>query len=220
MQLRKYKVRYERKENGGDEIDLDAEDIEDDMDDDDDSKSSASSSSSSSYSEGDGGELTLEGADPGPASNRRLRDVPLGSGRSGRGDGRHVDRPLIIPAGAARRVRGPTRRAGNNDDGADDDLLPTEEELLELKRDRDNIQIDVLFPGDEETSSRRADVSLTNRGDAAAATRIFRGYEFAATPRPRRGRSAETSRGDAAAATWTFRGDESRRGCDVDILRR
>ena len=39
-----------------------------------------------------------------------------------------------------------------------------------------------------------------------------------ATPRPRRGRSAETSRGDAAAATRIVRGDASRRrrDCDVD----
>ena len=41
----------------------------------------------------------------------------------------------------------------------------------------------------------RADLPLTN---------------LAATPRPRRGDSAETSRGDAAAATWIFRGDKSR----------
>ena len=40
---------------------------------------------------------------------------------------------------------------------------------------------------------RRAGSSPTNRGDAAAATRIFRGV--AATPRPRRGYSVETSRG-------------------------
>ena len=38
---------------------------------------------------------------------------------------------------------------------------------------------------------------------------IFRG-RVAATPRPRRGYSAETSRGDAAAATLFFRGDEWR----------
>ena len=64
----------------------------------------------------------------------------------------------------------------------------------------------------------------TSRGDAAAATWIFRGdvtatrrgyprRRVAATPRPRRGHSV------AAAATRTFRGDESRRrrACDVDI---
>ena len=50
----------------------------------------------------------------------------------------------------------------------------------------------------------RADTPPMNRGDAAAATRIFR---------------VETSRGDAVAATWIVRGDESRRrrGCHVDI---
>ena len=55
---------------------------------------------------------------------------------------------------------------------------------------------------------RRADMSLTNRGDAAAAAaaRIFRGDE----------------RGDAAAAARIFRGDGSRRrrGRRADIPRR
>ena len=46
-----------------------------------------------------------------------------------------------------------------------------------------------------------------NCGDAAAATRIFRGDE--SMPRPRRGDPVETSRGDAAAATWIFLGDNS-----------
>ena len=81
---------------------------------------------------------------------------------------------------------------------------------------------------------RRADRPLTNRGDAAAATWIFRGdgsrrrrggdvdlpwRRIAATPRRRRGSSVETDRGDAAAATWIFPGDGSRRrrGRDVDI---
>ena len=43
------------------------------------------------------------------------------------------------------------------------------------------------------SSFRRADTSLTNRGDAAAATMLFRGDES-----------------DAAAATMLFRGDEAR----------
>ena len=40
-------------------------------------------------------------------------------------------------------------------------------------------------------SFRRADLPLTNRGDAAAATWTFRGGCVAATPRPRRGYSVE-----------------------------
>ncbi|KAH8059016.1 peptidyl-prolyl cis-trans isomerase [Aureococcus anophagefferens] len=44
------------------------------------------------------------------------------------------------------------------DDVDEDDLLPTEEELLELKQDRDNVQIEVLFPGDEETYPQIGDV--------------------------------------------------------------
>ena len=61
---------------------------------------------------------------------------------------------------------------------------------------------------------RRADASLTNRGDAVAATRIVRGNGVAATPRPyvvrkaaatqRPGRKA--GRGAAAAATYVVSG--------------
>ena len=47
--------------------------------------------------------------------------------------------------------------------------------------------------GTPEEALCRADLPLMNRGDAAAATRIFR-RPVAATPRPRRGYSAETSR--------------------------
>ena len=71
------------------------------------------------------------------------------------------------------------------------------------------------------THVRRADISPTHRGDAAAATWLVRGDE--SMPRPRRGYSAETScddaaaataetsNSDAAAATWLVRGDASRR---------
>ena len=81
--------------------------------------------------------------------------------------------------------------------------------------------------------SRRGYIPQTNRGDAAAATWIFRGRRVAATPRLRRGysvgdelrrrrgcdvdilrrRVAETPR----TATWIVRGD---RGCDVDVRKR
>ena len=54
---------------------------------------------------------------------------------------------------------------------------------------------------------RSADLPPMNRGNAAAATWIFRG-RVAATPRPRR--ELEMSCGDAAAATWIFRGEEPR----------
>ena len=53
---------------------------------------------------------------------------------------------------------------------------------------------------------RRADVPRTGRGDAVAATRLFRGRVR------RRGchvaipRTGRTGRGDAVAATWLFRG--------------
>ena len=47
------------------------------------------------------------------------------------------------------------RRASEVDD---DDLLPTEEELLELQRDRDNVHIEVLFAGDEESYPQIGDV--------------------------------------------------------------
>ena len=61
---------------------------------------------------------------------------------------------------------------------------------------------------------RRADIPWTGRGDAAAATWIFRRYSVetwrgdaaAATWIPR-GYSVETCRGDAEAATWMYRGD-------------
>ena len=43
------------------------------------------------------------------------------------------------------------------------------------------------FSGFDVSYVRRADISPTNRGDAAAATGIFRGDKVAATPRPRRG---------------------------------
>ena len=43
----------------------------------------------------------------------------------------------------------------------------------------------------DRSSFRRAGIPLMNRGDAAAATRIFRGSEVAARPRPRRGYFAE-----------------------------
>merc|ERR1712072_998527 len=79
--LKKYKLRYERREAGGDDdIDIQAEEVDGDMDE------SDKSSSEESYSDSD-----------------------------------------------------------------DEEEKTTEEELLELKRDRDNIQIDVLFQGDEET---------------------------------------------------------------------
>ena len=63
-------------------------------------------------------------------------------------------------------------------------------------------------------SFRRVDRPLMNRGDAAAATWIFRGDE--STPRLRRGYSVETSRG---APPRPRRGYclETSRGCDVDI---
>ena len=92
--------------------------------------------------------------------------------------------------------------------------------------------LDPLLEAEKTKYHRRADISLTNRGDAAAATWTFREVaatgrgrdvdipwrRIAATPRLRRGDSAE-SRRRAAAATWIFRGDASRRrrGCDVDI---
>ena len=89
--LKKYKLRYERREAGGDDdIDIQAEEVEGDMDE------SDKSSSEESYSDSDEEEEK-------------------------------------------------TKEEAIVEDG--DDLLPTEEELLELKRDRDNIQIDVLFPG-------------------------------------------------------------------------
>ena len=58
---------------------------------------------------------------------------------------------------------------------------------------------------------RRADMPPMNRGDAAAATRIFRGD---GSRRPRCGHSVETGRGDAAPATRIVRGD---RGRDADV---
>ena len=58
-----------------------------------------------------------------------------------------------------------------------------------------------------------ARIPQTGRGDAAAATWIFRGDE---SRRLRRGYSVETGRGDAAPATWIFRGDESRRVNSVE----
>jgi FK506-binding protein 1 len=100
--LKKYKLRYERREAGGDDdIDIQAEEVEGDMDE------SDKSSSEESYSDSDEEEEK-------------------------------------------------TKEEAIVEDG--DDLLPTEEELLELKRDRDNIQIDVLFPGDEETYPQIGDV--------------------------------------------------------------
>jgi len=100
--LKKYKLRYERREAGGDDdIDIQAEEVDGDMDE------SDKSSSEESYSDSDDEEEK-------------------------------------------------TKEEAIVEDG--DDLLPTEEELLELKRDRDNIQIDVLFPGDEETYPQIGDV--------------------------------------------------------------
>lgn len=40
----------------------------------------------------------------------------------------------------------------------DDDPLPTEEELLELERDRANVKIDVVYPGDEQTYPEIGDI--------------------------------------------------------------
>ena len=85
------------------------------------------------------------------------------------------------------------------------------------------LHLEILEAFFSDVCVRRADISLMNRGDAAAKRR---GYSVEAS----RGDAAaedvdiswDASRGDAAAATWTFRGDESRRrlGCDVDISTR
>ena len=75
--------------------------------------------------------------------------------------------------------------------------------------------------------SRRAGMPQTGRGDAAAATWIFRGEESrrrrgSESRRPRRAGGSHRHTGpdldSAAVATWMLRGDESRRrrGCDVD----
>mmetsp|Transcript_33290 Transcript_33290/g.116720 ORF Transcript_33290/g.116720 Transcript_33290/m.116720 type:complete len:384 (-) Transcript_33290:67-1218(-) len=95
--LRKYKVRYERQQHGGDSS-LDVGDDDDDVDEDDSDSPSSESSRSSA----------------------------------------------------------PAQEVGGDVD--EDDLLPTEEELLELNLDRANVQIEVIFPGDEETYPRVGDV--------------------------------------------------------------
>ena len=59
-------------------------------------------------------------------------------------------------------------------------------------------------PPDEAAARRRLRANQALGNQPAAWRRA------AATPRPRRGYSAETGRGAAAAATWTFRGNEPR----------
>ena len=68
---------------------------------------------------------------------------------------------------------------------------------------------------------RRPPRTSSSRTRSSAPSRTFTEWIFrgrvAATPRPRRGYSAETGRGDAAAATWRL---SRRRGRDVEIRSR
>ena len=93
--LRKYKRRYEARQQGEDD-DEDDEDFLDDDDDDD------------GYSDDESEDL------PAPRADEELREG--------------------------------------------DDQLPTEEEVLELQRDRENLDIEVVFPGDEKTFPEIGDI--------------------------------------------------------------
>ena len=104
--LRKYKLRYERKEHG---LDDDEESDDDDSDGDDDSD-------------------LLEEEDDDDESDEDSRE----------GEEDEEDKPKAF-------------------DDDDEDLLPTEEELLEMKEDRDNVTIEVLNEGDDETFPRIGD---------------------------------------------------------------
>lgn len=69
-------------------------------------------------------------------------------------DGSHEDDDgTQDKAASAEKVEAPNRRIANADD-----LLPTEEELLEFERDRANVKIEVVFPGDDKNFAEIGDV--------------------------------------------------------------
>ena len=157
-----------------------------------------------------------------------------------------------VSRASSRRPSMAASAAGDDDDDDDDEPEPPAEE--QASPERPSFMSKMAGLGKQRFGRRaaeatgaarttkdvarfgRADLPSTRRGDAAGATRLVRGDEcdadipwrrVAATPRVRRGYSAETSRGDAAGATRLVRGDERdaasprrRVGRDADITRR
>ena len=136
-----------------------------------------------------------------PASEKKTR---LARVRAGAGRDVAIERPrqpearrrVQVVHVPVRRRRGGQGRARLGESGSpDDDVAAPAPESRRAARDAKIVRGSTAVGYSAETS----------RGDAAAATWIFRGDGS----RRRHGGDVETNRGDAAAATWIFRGDES-----------